>query len=142
MNTVPADSREPLTPMGGLRVVPDLTFTELKPQASAVLVRPGGDVRDINPAATESAVRTAQAFLAADVPGAAICGATAGLARAGLVDNRDGGLITAGPTHPVECARAAFEQFDLLTPAFLDAWYRRFGQQDSSAFAVLAGAQA
>ena len=167
-----ADSHEPVTSMGGLRVVPDLTFADLTPKHSAMLVLPGGDVWDVDPTATEAAVHAAQAFLAADVPVAAICGATAGMARAGLLDDRDhtssaleyllyagggyagaaryrhepvvndGGLITAGPTRPVEFARAALEQLGPFTPDVLDAWYRYFGRHDSSAFAVLAGANA
>jgi putative intracellular protease/amidase len=165
-----ADSPAPVTSMGGLRVVPDLTFADLSPRDSAMLVLPGGDVWDADPPATEAAVGAARAFLTAGVPVAAICGATAGLARAGLLDDRDHtssapeylaymggdyagaaryrhepvvsdrGLITAGPTRPVEFARAVFEQLGVFTAEVLDAWYRLFGLQDPSAFAVLARA--
>jgi putative intracellular protease/amidase len=165
-----AGSLEPVASMGGLRVVPDLTFADLRPQDSAMLVLPGGDGWDVDPASTAAAVEAARAFLAAGVPVAAICGATAGLARAGLLNDRDHtssapeyllyaggdyagaaryrhepvvtdrGLITAGPTHPVEFARAALEQLGVFTPEVLDAWYRLFGRQDPSAYAVLAGA--
>jgi putative intracellular protease/amidase len=135
-----ADSRQPATSMGGLRVMPDPTFAELKPQDSAMLVLPGGDEWDADPTATENAVRAAQAFLAADVPVAAICGATAGLARAGLLDNRD--HTSSAPQYLLYTGGSYAEQLDLFTPEVLDAWYRMFGQQDPSAYAVLAGAQA
>ncbi|MBJ7356828.1 MAG: glutamine amidotransferase [Nocardioides sp.] len=166
-----ASSLEPVLSMGGVRVLPDLTFDELSPADSAMLVLPGGDLWDADQhPATSEPLRAASAFLEAGVPVAAICGATAGLARAGLLDDRahtssapeyllqsggayagghlyrhedsvtDRGLITAGPTHPVEFARAALEQLEVFEPEALDAWYRLFGRQDPSGFAVLAGA--
>lgn len=167
-----ADSLAPVTSMGGVRAVPDLTFADLAPADSAMLVLPGGDVWDTGSSATDGALAAARAFLAAGVPVAAICGATAGLARAGLLDDRahtssapeylqlagdayqgaahyraepavtDRGLITAGPTHPVEFARAALDQLDIFPPEVLDGWYRLFGQQDPSGFAALAGGPA
>lgn len=78
--------------MGGLRVLPDLTFEQLRPQDSAMLVLPGADTWDQVPTANLAAVRSAQEFLSAGVPVAAICGATAGLARAGLLDDRAHGI--------------------------------------------------
>lgn len=167
-----AGSPEPVTSMGGVRVVPDLTFADLAPADSAMLILPGADVWDTGSDVTDGAVAAARAFLAAGVPVAAICGATAGLARAGLLDDRahtssapeyllhsggayqgaahyrdepavtDRGLVTAGATHPVEFARAALEQLDVFSPEVLDAWYRLFGQQDPTGFAALAGAPA
>lgn len=167
-----AASLDPVTSMGGVRVLPDLTFAELRPQDSAMLVLPGADVWDTDPEANSEAVAAARAFLAAGVPVAAICGATAGLARAGLLDDRahtsaapeyllqtggayagaahyrdepavtDRGLVTAGPTQPVAFARAALAVLDVYPPEVLDAWYRLFGLQDPSGFAALAGAPA
>jgi putative intracellular protease/amidase len=164
-----ADSPEPVTSMGGVRVVPDLTFADLAPSDSAMLILPGADLWDTGSDATDGALAAARAFLAAGVPVAAICGATAGLARAGLLDDRahtstapeyllhaggaydgaaryraepavtDRGLITAGATHPVEFARAALEQLDIFPPAVLEGWYRLFGHQDPSGFADMIG---
>lgn len=54
----------------------------------------------------------------------------------------DRGLITAGPTHPVEFARAALDLLGVFPPQVLDAWYRLFGQHDPTAFAALAAAPA
>lgn len=164
-----AESSAPITTMGGLRVEPDLTFGDLRPQDSAMLVLPGADSWDQDPAANQQAVAAARGFLAAAVPVAAICGATAGLARAGLLDERahtstaaeyllgnpgyaggalyreepvvcDRGLITAGPLHAVEFARAALELLEVFPAPVLEAWYRMFGQRDDSAFGALARA--
>lgn len=169
-----ADSLEPVVSMGGMRVLPDLTFADLSPQDSAMLVLPGADVWDVDPSdsVTGPALCAAREFLSAGVPVAAICGATAGLARAGLLDDRDHtssaleyllhaggayagsaryvqeavvtdrGLITAGPTHPVEFARAALDLLGVFPPQVLDAWYRLFGQHDPTAFVALAAAPA
>jgi putative intracellular protease/amidase len=163
-----AQTLEPITTMGGLRVLPDLTFEQLRPRDSAMLVLPGADSWDQDPTANSVAVQAAQDFLSAGVPVAAICGATAGLARAGVLDDRahtssasdyfsygtgyagaalyrdepvvvDRGLITAGPLHPVEFARAALELLGVFPPPVLEAWYRMFGQHDATAFADLAG---
>jgi putative intracellular protease/amidase len=155
---------EPVLTMGGLRVLPDLTVDQLSPADSAMLIIPGGDgwEGDGNAAFTASA----RAFLAAGVPVAAICGATAGLARAGLLDDRDHtgpaavylaatgyagtaryreaaavrdrGLITAGPTAPVDFAREIMAELGVWEPEVLDAWYRLFADSDPAAFAELA----
>ncbi|WP_405636284.1 DJ-1/PfpI family protein [Streptomyces sp. NBC_01178] len=78
---------EPVTTMGGLRVQPDLTLDELRPQDSALLILTGATGWDTGDALAPFA-RTARAFLDAGTPVAAICGATAGLAREGLLDDR------------------------------------------------------
>jgi putative intracellular protease/amidase len=51
-----------------------------------MLILPGGTARDEGK--HRVAAEKARQFLAADVPVAAICGATAGLARAGLLDDK------------------------------------------------------
>ncbi|MEU6999705.1 type 1 glutamine amidotransferase family protein [Nonomuraea sp. NPDC046570] len=160
-------SLEPITTMGGMRVLPDLTLDQLAPGDSAMLILPGADLWDMG-GNTEFAAKAAE-FLDAGVPVAAICGATAGLARAGLLDDRDhtsaapqylemqegyggakcyveelavtcGDLITAGPTGQVEFAREIFGRLGLYTPEVLDAWYRLFAKSDASAFEVLMAA--
>ena len=104
------------------------------------------------------------------MPVAAICGATAGLASAGLLDGRnhtsaaaeylaatgyqggdhyideravvDGDLITAGPQSPVQFACAALRRLGLASSRTLEAYERLFGGGDASAFPVLMEAQA
>ena len=79
-------SREPVVTKGGLRTLPDLAVDELSPADSALLILPGSDIW-AEPRA-DVALEKALAFVNARVPVAAICGATAGLARAGLLDTR------------------------------------------------------
>lgn len=80
-------SREPVTTMGGLRIQPDLALDELRPQDSALLILTGAAGWDTGDTLAPFA-RAARSFLDAGAPVAAICGATAGLAREGLLDDR------------------------------------------------------
>ncbi|MFF5770443.1 DJ-1/PfpI family protein [Streptomyces californicus] len=80
-------TREPVTTMGGLRVRPDLALDELRPRDSALLILTGAAAWDTGEALAPFA-RAARGFLDAGTPVAAICGATAGLAREGLLDDR------------------------------------------------------
>jgi putative intracellular protease/amidase len=154
----------PVTSIGGLRVQPDLALADLRPEDSSLLILPGADLWDAGDDLAPFA-RTARAFLDAGVPVAAICGATAGLAREGLLDDRahtsavsfylaatgyaggqryaeadavtDGGLITAGPTEPVAFAREILGLLGVYESEVLDAWYRLFHDSDPAAYAVL-----
>ncbi|MFC9243193.1 type 1 glutamine amidotransferase family protein [Streptomyces sp. NPDC057136] len=157
---------ESVTTMGGVRIQPDLALDELRPEDSALLILTGASLWDTGDELAPFA-RKARAFLDAGVPVAAICGATAGLAREGLLDDRahtsavsfylaatgyaggaryveadavtDGGLITAGPTEPVAFAREVFGLLGVYGAEKLDAWYRLFHDSDASAYEVLAG---
>ena len=99
------------------------------------------------------------------VPVAAICGVTAGLARAGLLDERnhtsdaaaylagtgyaggahyvdrravvDGDLITAGSSSPVQFACATLERLGLASERTLEAYEGFFYRADPAAFPVL-----
>ncbi|MFF3402220.1 type 1 glutamine amidotransferase family protein [Streptomyces sp. NPDC002659] len=154
----------PVTTMGGVRIQPDLALGALDPEDSALLILTGAHLWDAGDDLAPFAAK-ARAFLDAGVPVAAICGATAGLAREGLLDDRDhtsavsfylgatgykGGdhyreadavtdrdLITAGPTEPVAFAREVFARLGVYEGEKLDAWYRLFHDSDASAFAVL-----
>lgn len=113
-----------------------------------------------------AAVEKARELLSVGVPVAAICGATAGLARQGLLDEcphtsnaleylatipgyagqgqyvdepavRAGDLITASGTAPVDFARLIFERLELYAPSVLDAWYALYKTGDPSAFYAL-----
>ncbi|MEV5316785.1 type 1 glutamine amidotransferase family protein [Streptomyces sp. NPDC052687] len=155
---------DPVRTLGGLRVRPDLALAGLRPEDSALLILPGADLWDTGDDLAPFA-RTAREFLAAGVPVAAICGATAGLAREGLLDDRahtsavsfylaatgyrggeryvdadavtDRGLITAGPTEPVAFAREILGLLGVYEGEVLDAWYRLFHDSDTEAYAVL-----
>jgi putative intracellular protease/amidase len=165
--TTVAESFEPITTMGGVRMVPDAPLADLEPADSDLLVLPGGDAWDAG--GGDAFAAAAGRFLEAGVPVAAICGATAGLARAGLLDERDhtssaaeylaatgyagghryvderavrdGDLITAGPQSPVQFARATLGRLGLASDDTLDAYERLFDRGDASAFPVLSQAQ-
>jgi putative intracellular protease/amidase len=77
---------EPVVSMGGLKVTPDFTLSEFRPESAAILILPGGDSwisREV-PEVSE-AVR---AMLALGRPVAAICAATLALAHCGMLDDR------------------------------------------------------
>jgi len=162
-----AESRDPITTMGGLRVVPDTVLDELDPGASDLLVLAGAEMWDAGGGQPFAAA--AGRFLDAGVAVAAICGATAGLARAGLLDERnhtsavaeylaatgyaggaryldaraviDGDLITAGPQSPVQFARATLGRLGIASDRTLEAYEDLFYRGDLSAFPVLMEAQ-
>jgi putative intracellular protease/amidase len=160
------ETGEPVTTMGGLRIVPDVALDELSPADSAMLILPGADGWDTG--GNTAFARKAREFLDAGVPVAAICGATGGLAAEGLLDERDhtsnaaeylaysgyaggaryqdepavtdGDLITANATAPVEFAREVFRRLDLYEPAVLDAWYKLYGRRDPAGYYELMAA--
>jgi putative intracellular protease/amidase len=162
-----AESPEPITTMGGVRVLPDMQLSELQPASSNLLILPGADMWDAG--GGQPFVKTAARFLDAGVPVAAICGATAGLARAGLLDQRrhtsgaaeylkatgyaggdyyvderavvDGDLITDGPQSPVQFARASLGRLGLASEQTLEAYEALFHQGDPAAFPILMQAQ-
>ncbi|MDG6243986.1 MAG: DJ-1/PfpI family protein [Methanolobus sp.] len=79
-------TKEPVVTMGGVRIAPDISLEECITDDAGVLILPGGDtwLEDIHLPLLDKA----KEFLNADVLVAAICGATMGLAKAGLMDNR------------------------------------------------------
>jgi len=157
-------TREPVTTMGGMRVLPDIALEELVSVGSALLILPGGERWDAGEL-TEVMPHVAR-FLSASVPVAAICGATAGLARAGFLDTvrhtsnaagylqatgyhgaahyqdvgavADGEIITAGATGALEFAAQIFRRLDLYPADVTDAWYQLFKTGDAAQFARLA----
>ncbi|MFK0214128.1 MULTISPECIES: DJ-1/PfpI family protein [unclassified Streptomyces] len=165
VRTVGPVAGEPVTTLAGLRIVPDLALADLDPGESALLILPGAEKYDEGDELAPFAAK-ARAFLDAGVPVAAICGATAGLAREGLLDDRphtsavpfylaatgyrggghyvdadavrDGDLITAGPTDPVAFAREIFARLGAYEGK-RDAWYRLFQHSDPAAYAELNG---
>lgn len=159
-------ARGPVRTMGGVTLTPDLALDELTPQQSAMLILPGAATWEEGEHA--AAAEKASEFLDAGVPVAAICGATAGLARRGVLDGRrhtsnapeylaaapgyagqahyihepsvrDGDLITASGTAPVHFARLIFERLNLYAPEVLDAWFTLYTTGDASAFYALQG---
>ncbi|WP_455353833.1 DJ-1/PfpI family protein [Streptomyces sp. SYSU K217416] len=161
-------SLDPVSTMGGVRIQPDVTLDDVRPEDGSLLILTGAQLWDMGDELAPFA-RKAREFLAAGVPVAAICGATAGLAREGLLDDRphtsaaagylaatgyqgaghyveadavtSGDLITAGPTEPVAFAREVFGKLGVYEGEVLDAWYRLFHNSDPSAYEVLMAAE-
>lgn len=137
--------------MGGLHLKPDMLITDIHPGESDLLLLPGADTW-LDPVQAPVMAKVRE-VLASDAVVAAICGATFGLANAGLLDNRphtsndlaavkmfcphytgerfyvnepavtDGNLITASGMAPVEFAYQVFKRLGVMLPATLEAWY-------------------
>ncbi len=160
-----AATRDAITPSGGIRILPDMVLDQLNPAESAMLILPGGQSWDQG--GNLEAVEKAKAFLAAAVPVAAICGATAGLARGGILDTRkhtsnapeylaatsyrgahlyqtadvvsDQNVVTASAMKSLEFAREIFERLDVYEDKVLEAWYGLFKTGDPKYYAALVG---
>jgi putative intracellular protease/amidase len=145
----------PVTSMGGLRVVPDITLRDIRPSEVEIFIVPGGDFWEATYPESELN-RVLTDLVAADVPVAAICGGTLAVARAGLLNDRrhtsnmpgyieehvpqysgvalyeagpavsDRGMITASGLAPVEFAREIFRQLKIFTAADEELWFEMF----------------
>ncbi|MBD2338150.1 glutamine amidotransferase [Calothrix sp. FACHB-156] len=152
---------EPVTTIGGVTILPDITLDELN--SSAMLILPGGEAWDVGE--NTEILEPAKEFLAAGMPIAAICGATAGLARAGILDDKPhtsnaaeylqatnyqgaafyqnqpvvtaGNVITANSTAPLEFAYHIFKKLELYDEPILEAWYGLFKTGDASYYSTL-----
>jgi putative intracellular protease/amidase len=156
---------DPVTTMGGIRILPDLTVADMVAEDAELLILPGGGTwLDPIHAPIFPIVR---AFLEKKIPVAAICGATFGLAANGLLEDRahtsndlgylkmcipayggearyvnepavcDGDLITASGIAPLEFAREILMKMDVMTTTTLDAWYRLFKTHEPAQFFAL-----
>jgi putative intracellular protease/amidase len=166
-----AVTADPVRTMGGMRIVPDLTLSELSPQESAMLILAGsGSETDWDSGGNTEMAEAAREFLEAGVPVAAICGATFGLARAGLLDHRahtsaapeylqmsgyrggehyqnkravtDGDLITAGPADVLDFTRHILARLDIFRADVLEAWYQLFNTGDAKWYGAINAAVA
>ncbi|WP_410871187.1 DJ-1/PfpI family protein [Nocardia sp. A7] len=159
---------DPITTIGRMRITPDMALADLDPADSAMLILPGAELWDGDD--LNAFAHKATQFVEAGVPVAGICGATFGLAKEGLLDDRahtsnvaeylaysgyagaqhyveapavtDRDVITADSMSPFEFAREIFARLDLYEPHVLEAWYALFAQRDPAGYAVLAGYEA
>lgn len=148
----------PVVTLGGARILPELTVEQITPDDAALLILPGADTW--LEADHEPVLAKVRDFLAAQVPVAAICGATLALAQAGILDNRrhtsndldflrsvcpsykgaayyqhqvavtDGLLITASGVAALEFAYHIFARLDVFRPETLEAWYNLHKRQE------------
>lgn len=162
VRTVSLDKKT-VTTMGGIRIRPDRVIESLTPQDSAMLILPGGTAWDEGK--NSEIIEKARMFLDEGTLVAAICGATAGLARGGLLDHRrhtsnapeylaatgykgaelyevaptvtDGDLITSPAIAPVDFAYHIFKCLDIYRPPVLEAWYNLYKTGRSEYFGEL-----
>ncbi len=154
------ETMEPVVTKAGISLSPGRVLADLEPEESAMLVLPGADGWLVG--GNGAFVAMAARFLEAGVPVAAICGATIGLARAGLLNGvrhtsnapqvlecegysgaagycyegavTDGDLITASGIAPVDFAREIFARLGFYDPKTLANWYLMYGKQDPAGF--------
>lgn len=148
-------TREPVTSMSGLQVIPDVTLDELDLDAAALLILPGGHLWLSTQ--REQAASIARRVYEAGAPVAAIDQGVPLLARVGLLDDcrhtgnwagqigrevpayrghdqydanvlavSDGGVITASHLGSIEFAREIIHTLDLYNAGDREHWYRLF----------------
>jgi len=147
-------SKEPIHTMGGLTVVPDCLIDEIAVSDTSVLLLPGANTW--NDPKHGAIFEKARELLAVGTTVCAICGATAALAGAGLLDNRphtsngpgflemfapgyqgqnfyvdqpsvaDDNLITAGSTGGLLWAKQIIERLGVFQADTLESWYKYF----------------
>jgi len=149
-----SDSKAPIHTMGGLTVVPDRLIEDIALSKESVLLLPGADTW--NDPKHGAIIEKASELLLAGATVCAICGATAALAGAGLLDSRphtsngpgflemfasgyqgqnfyvdhpsvaDDNLITAGSTGGLLWAKQIIERLGVFQADTLESWYKYF----------------
>jgi putative intracellular protease/amidase len=148
-------TRDPVQSMGGVSILPTMAIGDVNTVDVAVFILPGGDRWERVP--VEPEIRELLEQLDKEqVPIAAICGATAAVAKMGLLRGRkhtsngleylrkqvpgyaeagnyvdelavrDQGLITASGLGDVEFARELFEELNVLRPSDRALWAQIF----------------
>lgn len=161
------DHRDEVTTLGRLRVRTDGDLGDVAVDDVALLVLPGASTWSTG---HERVLALAHTLLRQRRAVAAICGATYGLAQAGLLDDRrhtsnaadylsplgyagaeryvdepvvdDDGLITAPATAPVDFTAAVFRRLELFPAPAIDAWYGLYTTGERRYLDALAGAAA
>ena len=156
---------ETITTMGGIRLAPELLFSDIIAGDGDLLVLPGADTW-LDPIQLP-VIEIVRELLKQGTIVAAICGATLGLANAGILDNRphtsndpaalrmlcpgyrgkkfyrnepsvtDNNLITASGLAPVEYAYHVFRKLDVMAPATCEAWHGLFTTRKPEYFHAL-----
>nr|WP_278044631.1 DJ-1/PfpI family protein [Paenibacillus solani] len=158
-------TKSPITTKGGMTILPDTTIEEITLESTAILLLPGADQWHV-PEHTPIVAKAKQ-LLDAGGNVAAICGATAALANAGILNHRqhmsnsleylaiccpayegaacyrnekivvDGNLITTSAAGGLLLAREVIKLLDLFHHETLEAWYRYFLTDDSQYYDVM-----
>lgn len=155
-------SKEPVTTMGGMRIVPDCVIADIEVAEANVLLLPGSNTW--NDQKHFAIIEKASEFLSIGAMVGAICGATAALANFGLLDERPhtsngpgflemvapsykgqshyldepsvvgDNLITASSTGGLLWARQIIEHLEVFEATTLDAWYNYFNTGETEQF--------
>ena len=158
-------SLEPVKTMGGLTVLPDCVVDDIAVSDTSVLLLPGGNTWEAPKHGP--IIKKAAELLSVGSTVCAICGATAALARAGLLDHRphtsngagfldmfcpnykgqryyvdrpsvsDGSLITASGTGALLWAKQIIERLGVFQSDTLEAWYAYFRTGEAQHFFAL-----
>jgi len=146
-----SNSLDVITTMGGIKIKPDLTVSDLALNEGDILILPGGDtwLEDIH----SPIIEKAKFCIENNILLAAICGATFALANKGLFNGRnhtsndlnflkavcpnysaedfyvnepaveDKNLITASGVAALEFAYQIIKKLDVFSPYTLESWY-------------------
>ena len=147
-------SNEPITTMGGMKIVPDCLIDDIVVSGKSVLLLPGANTWD-DPKHC-AIIEKAGELLSSGALVCAICGATAALANVGMLDTRlhtsngpgflemfspgykgqnfyidepsvaDNNLITAGSTGGLLWAKQIIEHLGVFESNTLESWYAYF----------------
>ncbi|MBL1227021.1 type 1 glutamine amidotransferase family protein [Enterococcus sp. BWR-S5] len=158
-------SKEPITTMGGVKIVPDCLTDDIVTDKSSVLLLPGADTW--NDPKHSAILEKASEFFALGATVGAICGATAALANVGLLNNvahtsngmgflemvssnykgastyvdepavTDNNLITASSTGALLWTKQIIEKLDVFKSDTLESWYQYFSTGKAEHFFAL-----
>ncbi|MCR8657525.1 type 1 glutamine amidotransferase family protein [Paenibacillus endoradicis] len=154
--------KTPVTTMGGLKIQPDIKLEDCDIEGIGTLILPGGNTW--TETIHQPILTITRKCLMEGVLVAAICGATLGLAQAGLLNSRphtsndleylkmscptytgekyykmdsvvtDGKLITASGVAPLEFSVHVLKALEVFSSETLDAWYRLNKTHESQYF--------
>lgn len=154
--------KTPVTTMGGLTILPDIKLDECSIESTDTLILPGGETW--TETIHQPILKIAQRCLKEGILVAAICGATMGLAQAGLLNSRphtsndlaylkmicptytgekyykmesvvtDGKLITASGIAPLEFSVHVLKALGVFSSKTFDAWYSLHKTHESKYF--------
>jgi len=154
--------KEPITTMGGLKVIPEVSMGECSLNSEDVLILPGGETwtGEVH----EPILEKAKEALEKGTVVAAICGATLGLAKKGLLDSsyhtsndleylkmivsnypgekyykrevavNDKNLVTASGIAPLEFTVEVLRVLDVFKPEVLNLWLNLYKTHESKYF--------
>jgi len=155
-------AKTPVITMGGLKILPDLELHECTMENADALILPGGNTWTEQ--VHDPILSMAEQFLKEGIIVAAICGATLGLARKGLLDLNlhtsndleylkmicpgyegeqyyqqepavtDGNLITASGIAPLEFSLHILKALDVFSAKTLDSWYNLYKTRKAEYF--------